>query len=275
MADGKPHATWGAQAISETFGVPLDSAELLYSVPSLAGGAKTLAQGSKVAGKPVINSAKNYSAKIPEEANANSKLPSVGQTKGYENKDYSKDVANLGGERNKGLNERISNRQKDFYLNEQNLNKEAKELAKNIKLPISDKVLENHIINGEPKGNFFKGGHTTLGNVKVEKVVKEYANGVYEAKISIPNPRALKDPNAKPFLEKSGKEKDSVSTMFPRTWTQDRLRVELEHAFKNASKVPSTKSEWKGVTKSGVEVRWYVKENGKIDTIYPKPPSYN
>ena len=192
-----------------------------------------------------------------------------------ENKDYSKDVANLGGDRNKGLNERISNRQKDFYLNEQNLNREAKELAKNIKLPISDKVLENHIINGEPRGNFFKGGHTTLGNVKVEKVIKEYANGVYEAKVSIPNPRALKDPNAKPFLEKSGKEKDSVSTMFPRTWTQDRLRVELEHAFKNASKVPSTKSEWKGVTKSGVEVRWYVKENGKIDTIYPKAPSYN
>ena len=102
------------------------------------------------------------------------------------------------------------------------------------------------------------------------KVVKEYANGVYDAKISIPNLKALKDRNAKPFLEK-----DSVSTMSPRTWTQDRLRVELEHAFKNASKVPSTKSEWKGVTKSGVEVRWYVKENGKIDTIYPKPPSYN
>ena len=189
--------------------------------------------------------------------------------------DYSRDNTNLGVNRNKGLNERISNRQKDFYLNEQNLNREANELAKNIKLPISDKVLEKHIINGEPKGSFFKGGHTTLGNVKVEKVIKEYANGVYEAKVSIPNPRALKDPNAKPFLEKSGKEKDSVSTMFPRTWTQDRLKVELEHTFKNASKVPSTKSEWKGVTKSGVEVRWYVKENGKIDTIYPKAPSYN
>lgn len=107
----------------------------------------------------------------------------------------------------------------------------------------------------------------------MEKVVKEYANGVYDAKISIPNPKALKD--QKPFLEKAGREKDSVSTMFPRTWTQDRLRVELEYAFKNASKVPSTKSEWKGVIKSGVEVRWYVKENGKIDTIYPKAPSYN
>ena len=83
LVDGKPHATWGAQAISETFGVPLDSAELLYSLPSLAGGAKTLAQGSKVAGKPVINSAKNYSAKIPEEANANSKLPPVGEITDY------------------------------------------------------------------------------------------------------------------------------------------------------------------------------------------------
>ena len=269
MADGKPHATWGAQAISETFGVPLDSAELLYSVPSLAGGAKTLAQGSKVAGKPVINSAKNYSAKIPEEANANSKLPSVGQTKGYENKDYSKDVANLGGERNKGLNERISNRQKDFYLNEQNLNKEAKELAKNIKLPISDKVLENHIINGEPKGNFFKGGHTTLGNVKVEKVVKEYANGVYEAKISIPNPKALKDPNVKPFLEKASREKDSVSTMFPRTWTQDRLRVELEHAFKNGRLSEEGERKWVGTTRSGVEVEWAFDKKGNISTVYP------
>ena len=37
--------------------------------------------------KPVIDSAKNYSAKIPEEANANSKLPPVGETKGYENQD--------------------------------------------------------------------------------------------------------------------------------------------------------------------------------------------
>ena len=60
------------------------------------------------------------------------------------------------------------------------------------------------------KGNFFKGGHTTLGNVKVENVVKEYANGVYDAKISIPNPKVFKDPNAKPFLEKEGREKISL-----------------------------------------------------------------
>ena len=94
LVDGKPHATWGAQAISKTFGVPLDSAELLYSVPSLAGGAKTLAQGSKVAGKPVIGSAKNYSAKIPEEANANSKLPPAGETKGYDLKSFNYEAHN-------------------------------------------------------------------------------------------------------------------------------------------------------------------------------------
>lgn len=44
----------------------------------------------------------------------------------------------------------------------------------------------------------------------MENVVKEYANGVYDAKISIPNPKAFKDLNAKPFLEKEGREKISL-----------------------------------------------------------------
>ena len=43
----------------------------------------------------------------------------------------------------------------------------------------------------------------------MEKVVKEYESGVYDVKISILNPKALKDLNAKPFLEKAGREKDS------------------------------------------------------------------
>ena len=41
-------------------------------------------------------------------------------------------------------------------------------------------------------------------------VVKEYENGFYDAKISIPNPKAFKDPNAKSFLEKEGREKISL-----------------------------------------------------------------
>ena len=111
--------------------------------------------------------------------------------------------------------------------------------------------------------------HITLGNVKVEKVVKEYANGIYDAKISIPNPKALKDQNAKPFLEKAGREKDSVSTMFPRTWTQDRLRVELEHAFKNGRLSEEGERKWVGTTRSGVEVEWAFDKKGNISTVYP------
>ena len=257
LADGKPHATWGAQAISETFGVPLDSAELLYSVPSLAGGAKTLAQGSKVAGKPVIGSAKNYSAKIPEEANANSKLPPVGKTKGYENQDYSKDVANLGGNRNKGLNERISNRQKDHYINEQ--------ATKNVHKVTAPIDFDGHILNAEIKGKKVVGGHSIAnGNIRVDKVVKApNANGVYEAKISVRDPN-----NPGKFLSKTNN--NGKSTMFPDSWTSDRIKVEVDYAYKNRVPHPdplkASKGMWQGVTKSGVKVEGYVSPK---TTVYP------
>ncbi len=106
--------------------------------------------------------------------------------------------------------------------------------------------------------------HTTLGNVIVDKVIKEYPNGVYEARVLIPNPKAQTDPTAPKFLEKRGNE--GVSTMFPRTWTEDRLKVELEHAFKHAENIKG--NIWRGETKSGVKVQWFV-EDGKITTVYP------
>ena len=257
LVDGKPHATWGAQAISKTFGVPLDSAELLYSLPSLAGGAKTLAQGSKVVVKPVIGSAKNYSAKIPEEANANSKLPPVGQTKGYENQDYSKDVANLGVNRNKGLNERISNRQKDHYINEQ--------ATKNVHKVTAPIDFDGHILNAEIKGKKVVGGHSIAnGNIRVDKVVKApNANGVYEAKISVRDPN-----NPGKFLSKTNN--NGKSTMFPDSWTSDRIKVEVDYAYKNRVPHPdplkASKGMWQGVTKSGVKVEGYVSPK---TTVYP------
>ncbi|HHT7683232.1 SMI1/KNR4 family protein [Pasteurella multocida] len=63
----------------------------------------------------------------------------------------------------------------------------------------------------------------------VDKVIKEYPNGVYEARVLIPNPKAQTDPTAPKFLEKMGNK--GVSTMFPRTWTEDRLKVELEYEY--------------------------------------------
>ena len=58
------------------------------------------------------------------------------------------------GDSYKGLNERISNRQKDFYLNEQNLNREAKELAKNYSAKIPEEANANSKLPlvGETKG---------------------------------------------------------------------------------------------------------------------------
>ncbi|HDR1092542.1 TPA: EndoU domain-containing protein, partial [Pasteurella multocida] len=84
----------------------------------------------------------------------------------------------------------------------------------------------------------------------VDKVIKEYPNGVYEVRVLIPNPKAKTDPTAPKFLEKLGKNKDSTSTMFPRTWTEDRLKVELEHALRNGNKVEGFERKWKGTTKS-------------------------
>ncbi|MCL7819274.1 EndoU domain-containing protein [Pasteurella multocida] len=109
--------------------------------------------------------------------------------------------------------------------------------------------------------------HTTLGNVIVDKVIKEYPNGVYEARVLIPNPKAKTDPTAPKFLEKKGNK--GVSTMFPKTWTEDRLKVELEHAFRNRSRVADTKNKWEGTTKSGVKVEWVINKDGYLSTVYP------
>ncbi|HDR1044837.1 EndoU domain-containing protein [Pasteurella multocida] len=85
----------------------------------------------------------------------------------------------------------------------------------------------------------------------------------------IPNPKAKTDPDAPKFLEKLGKNKDSISTMFPRTWTEDRLKVELEHAFRNRSRVADTKNKWEGTTKSGGKVEWVINKDGYLSTVYP------
>ncbi|HDR1436385.1 TPA: EndoU domain-containing protein [Pasteurella multocida] len=170
---------------------------------------------------------------------------------------------------NPHLNERISQREAGFYLKEQRLNKEASQIASSISLPIKAKVWIKHILGGEKTGNFFSGGHTTLGNVIVDKVIKEYPNGVYKARVLIPNPKAQTDPTAPKFLEKRGKNQDSVSMMFPRTWTEDRLKVELEHAFRNRSRVADTKNKWEGTTKSGVKVEWVINKDGYLSTVYP------
>ena len=171
--------------------------------------------------------------------------------------DYSRDNTNLGVNRNKGLNERISNRQKDHYINEQ--------ATKNVHKVTAPIDFDGHILNAEIKGKKVVGGHSIAnGNIRVDKVVKApNANGVYEAKISVRDPN-----NPGKFLSKTNN--NGKSTMFPDSWTSDRLKVEVDYAYKNRVPHPdpskASKGMWQGVTKSGVKVEGY---SSPKTTVYP------
>ena len=171
--------------------------------------------------------------------------------------DYSRDNENLGVNRNKGLNERISNRQKDHYINEQ--------ATKNVHKVTAPIDFDGHILNAEIKGKKVVGGHSIAnGNIRVDKVVKgPDASGVYEAKISVRDPN-----NPGKFLSKTNN--NGKSTMFPDSWTSDRLKVEVDYAYKNrvphSDPLKASKGMWQGVTKSGVKVEGYVSPK---TTVYP------
>ncbi len=100
------------------------------------------------------------------------------------------------------------------------------------------------------------GGHSTLGNVRIDEIIKKYANGVYEAKISVRDPS-----NSNNFISKSNNQ--GKATMFPSSWTADRIKAEVSAAYNNKI-VEGNK--WKGVTPSGVKVEGWL--NPKT-TVYP------
>ena len=166
-----------------------------------------------------------------------------------ENKDYSKDVANLGVNRNKGLNERISNRQKNHYIYEQQA---AKNVHK-VTVPID---FDGHILNVEinKKGKLVGGHSIANGNINFKSKGKPNSQGVYEAEIQYINPK-----NQEVLTKKS--------TMFPDNWSANRVKYEVDMAYKNRVEfVEKGKTMWKGVTPSGVEVKGYKEPK---TTVYP------
>ena len=160
----------------------------------------------------------------------------------------SKNIANLGGNRNKGLNERISNRQKDHYINEQ--------ATKNVHKVTAPIDFDGHILNVEvSKRGKLVGGHSIAnGNVHVISKGSPNSAGVYEAKIQYTNPE-------------NGKVLTKNSTMFPDSWSADRVKYEVDIAYKNRVEfVEKGKTMWKGLTPSGVEVKGYKEPK---TTVYP------
>ncbi|KAB0516537.1 hemagglutinin repeat-containing protein [Pseudomonas extremorientalis] len=132
---------------------------------------------------------------------------------------------------------------------------ELKVLASKITVPVD---FDGHILRAELKSNGkVVGGHSTAtGDVRVKSVeVPPNAQGVYVAKIEMEDPL-----NPGSYLSKSGNGK---STMFPDSWTSDRIKVEVDMAFKNKQVSGDT---WTGTTPSGVKVKGYLSPK---TTVYP------
>ena len=80
---------------------------------------------------------------------------------------------------------------------------------------------------------------------------------------------SVRDPNNPgKFLSKTNN--NGKSTMFPDSWTSDRIKVEVDYAYKNrvphSDPLKASKGMWQGVTKSGVKVEGYVSPK---TTVYP------
>lgn len=160
--------------------------------------------------------------------------------------------------------ERIKNASKENDLskkaNDTIINQQASKRVGKVTAPID---FDGHILSAEVKSNgSVVGGHSTAsGKVKVLQVIgKPDKNGVYQARV------AVSDKSGE-YVSKTNN--GGISTMFPNSWTADRLKVEVDAAYKNRQPVPNKPNMWQGTTPSGVEVTGYLKPK---TTVYPKPP---
>jgi len=121
----------------------------------------------------------------------------------------------------------------------------------------------NHVFNLEiNRRGRVVGGHTAFGNVIEGKVIKTYPTGVYKVETFMKDPNNLSN-----LLRKSNH--NGISTMFPRDWTANRIKVEVDFAYKNKTYFYNDSGTlmWKGITPSGVWVEGYISPT----TVYPQP----
>lgn len=148
------------------------------------------------------------------------------------------------------IHQKINSRGKEHYANLQ-----ADKRVGNVTAPID---FDNHIINGELDNRRKpSGGHSTLGNVLVVGEVTEYSNGVRGARIKVPDPSG---PNGYSRRTK-------FSTLFPEHWTANRIKVEVDAAYKKRNIIGNDM--WNGVTPSNIEVEGYLTPD---TTVYPLRP---
>ncbi|PIT08543.1 hypothetical protein BGI31_05445 [Snodgrassella communis] len=123
-----------------------------------------------------------------------------------------------------------------------------------------------HILNGEIKTykdgtKVGTGGHYLRDpNIKVDKWTGAAdANGVKTGYISV------RDPVTGKWYKKQAE-----TTFFPEHWSKRQTEMEIESAFKNSRKLPTSKDKWEGISKSGVKMQgYYKKPDGTGATAWP------
>ena len=135
----------------------------------------------------------------------------------------------------------------------------APKSAAKITAPID---FDGHILNAEVKANgSVVGGHSTgTGQVQVIEGTASAPNasGVYRAKIKVADPN-----NPGQFVPKTNN--GGWSTMFPDSWSADRVKIEVDAAFQNRT---VNGNKWSGTTPSGVRVEGYLQPKTTVYPIY-------
>ena len=171
-----------------------------------------------------------------------------------------KPVENIVGTKtgNKDLNDVINTRGKDHYVNLQ-----ADKLVNQVTAPID---FDGHIINGKINTRGLAvGGHSMLGNnVRIDAYAAKNpisTNGVRNIVISV------YDPSTGKWIQKVNRFGEvQLTTLFPESWSKNRIKVEIDIAYKNRIISQTRRNIWEGITPSGIKVEGYTAPN---TTVYP------
>ena len=109
------------------------------------------------------------------------------------------------------------------------------------------------------------GRHSTLGNnVRIDAYAAKNpigTNGVRNVVISVYNPSTGK------WVQKVNRFGEvQLTTLFPESWSKNRIKVEVDIAYKNRIISQTRRNIWEGITPSGIKVEGYIAPN---TTVYP------
>lgn len=135
---------------------------------------------------------------------------------------------------------------------------------------ILEKKAEKHIFEGDVKeknGRLLGNGcHHYLAIQKgtariIANSEKKGPKGIFKAKVEIYY--AVQQIWVKKVAN------GGYSTFFPKEWTLQKTKKEISKAYEGRVKISGSNNEYKGYSSEGIEIRMYLKDNGKIISAFP------